>query len=157
MVPKTTAGRSSVTVESSWNPNFFEGGRREMVGDNYKVASVGMDTSRRLFVMAEMYVEEDKMKYTEEQLARMTSLPGVVISEDKVKRKKEIPILVEPTTVNIDGNSTPNQEWISIVAQIGRVAGVKDDRRAQIMKGMEILNNWNDETAQINASLPAGM
>lgn len=157
MVPKTTAGRSSVTVESSWNPNFFEGGRKEMVGDNYKVASVGMDTSRRLFVMAEMYVEEDKMKYTEEQLARMASLPGVVISDDKVKRKKEIPILVEPTTVNIDGNSTPNQEWISIVAQIGRVAGVKDDRRAQIMKGMEILNNWNDETAQINASLPAGM
>jgi hypothetical protein len=128
-----------------------------MAGDNYKVASVGMDTSRRLFVMAETYIEEDKNNYTPEQIARLSALPGVVITENKVKRKKEIPILVEPTTVNIDGNSTPNQEWISIVAQIGRVAGVKGDRREQILKGMDILNNWNDETAQINASLPAGV
>lgn len=157
MVPRTTAGRSTITVESSWNPEFFSGARRSMVGDNYKVASVGMDTSRRLFVMAETYIEEDKSNYTEEQIARLSALPGVVIEEDKIKRKKEIPILVEPTTVNIDGNSTPNQEWISIVAQIGRVAGVKGDRREQILKGMEILNKWNDETAQINASLPTGM
>ena len=157
MVPRTTAGRSTITVESSWNPEFFNGARKTMVGDNYKVASVGMDTSRRLFVMAETYIEEDKNNYTEEQIARLSALPGVVITENKVKRKKEIPILVEPTTVNIDGNSTPNQEWISIVAQIGRVAGVKGERREQILKGMDILNNWNDETAQINASLPAGM
>lgn len=157
MVPRTTAGRSTIVVESSWNPEFFSGERKSMVGDNYKVASVGMDTSRRLFVMAETYVEEDKSNYTQEQIDRLSSLPGVVIEENKIKRKKEIPILVEPTTVNIDGNSTPNQEWISIVAQIGRVAGVKDDRKQQILKGMEILNNWNDETAQINASLPTGM
>ena len=157
MVPRTTAGRSTITVESSWNPNLFSGERAAMAGDNYKVASVGMDTSRRLFVMAETYIEEDKNNYTPEQIARLSALPGVVITENKVKRKKEIPILVEPTTVNIDGNSTPNQEWISIVAQIGRVAGVKGDRRGQILKGMDILNNWNDETAQINASLPAGV
>lgn len=157
MVPRTTAGRSTIVVESSWNPNFFTGARAGMIGDNYKVASVGMDTSRRLFVMAETYVEESKDQYTPEQLARLQGLQGVEITEKLVKRKKEIPILVEPTTANIDGNSGPNEEWMSIVAQIGRVTGVKGDRKKQILKGLEVLNNWNDETAQINAGLPSGL
>ena len=157
MVPRSGAGRSTIIVESSFPASDFEGPRGAMISDTYRVASVGMDASRRLFVMAETYVEEETSKYTPEQLARLQGVPGVVIQSDVVKRKQEIPIVVEPTLANVNGSSTPNEEWLSIVAQIGYVSGVKTDRRSQILKGMEVLNNWNDESAQINAFMPSGM
>ena len=152
-VPRTSAGRSTITVESSWNSDFFEGPRREMVGDSYKVAAVAMDANKNLFVMAETIVEEDKSTFTPEQLERLSRNPSIVITEKKVRRRREIPIIVEPTTININNKSMVNEEYMTILASIGRVSGVKDDRRAQIKKGLDVLDKWNNEAAQINASL----
>ena len=153
MVPKTTVGRSSIMVEASFPPNYFPGDRQAMQSDSYRVASVGMDESRRLFVMAETYIEEDVNKFSQEDLAKFAQIPGVFIDQKVVKRKVEIPIVVEPTAININGTSNANEEWLSIVAQIGRAAGVKGDRKEQILAGLEMLSDWNDESAQINASM----
>jgi len=46
-----------------------------------------------------------------------------------------------------------NEEYMTILASIGRVSGVKEDRNAQILKGLDVLNTWNDEAAQTNAAL----
>ena len=152
-VPRTSAGRSTITVESSWNSDFFQGPRREMVGDSYKVAAVAMDANKNLFVMAETIIEEDKSNFTPEQLERLSRNPSIVITEKKVRRRREIPIIVEPTTININNKSMVNEEYLTILASIGRVSGVKDDRRAQIKKGLDVLDKWNDESAQTNAAL----
>ena len=48
-----------------------------------------------------------------------------------------------------------NEEYISILAQIGYAAGVTEgDRNAAIKKGMETLRSYNDSEAQIFASMP---
>jgi len=158
MVPKSTSGRSNIVVEAVYDPSLFPGERANMSANNYRVAAVGMDVNRHLFVLAETYVEAEMSEFTPEQLEELRGLPGVSIDlESKmVRSKKEFPIMVEPTTININGSSEANQEWISIVAQIGRNAGVKDDRKAQVLKGMQMLDDWNDEAAQINASLQTG-
>lgn len=158
MVPKPTAGRSNIVVESVYDPSLFAGERANMSGNSYRVAAIGMDNERNLYVMAETYVEAEMSDFTPEQLEAFRNLPGVSIDlESKmVRSKKEFPIVVEPTMINIDGSSNPNEEWISIAAQIGRNAGVKDDRKAQVLKGMQMLDDWNDEAAQINASLRTG-
>ena len=106
-----------------------------MVGDSYKVAAVAMDANKNLFVMAETIVEEDKSNFTPEQLERLSRNPSIV------------------TTININNKSMVNEEYMTILASIGRVSGVKDDRRAQIKKGLDVLDKWNNEAAQINASL----
>ena len=48
-----------------------------------------------------------------------------------------------------------NDEYISILAQIGFMAGVKEgERNDAIRKGLEVLKMFNDSEAQIFASQP---
>ena len=151
-VPRTSAGRSTITVESSWNSDFFQGPRREMVGDSYKVASVAMDANKNLFVMAETIIEEDKSNFTPEQLERLSRNPSIVITEKKVRRRREIPIIVEPTTININNKSMVNEEYLTILASIGRSLGSKT------IEGLRLRRAWTSWTsgmmsAQTNAAL----
>ncbi len=154
-VPKTTAGRSNIVVETVYDPSKFSGERANMSANNYRVAAVGIDDNRHLYVLAETYVEIEMSEFTPEQLEEFRKLEGVEIdlTSKTVTQKKEFPIMVEPTMINITGSSDANQEYISILAQIGRNCGVKGDRKAQVRKGIEELQKWNDEAAQIDASL----
>ena len=140
-VPRTSAGRSTITVESSWNPDFFQGPRRDMVGDSYKVAAVAMDANKNLFVMAETIIEEDKSNFTPEQLDRLSRNPSIVITEKKVRRRREIPIIVEPTTININNKSMVNEEYLTILASIGRSLG------SRTIEGLRLRRAWTSWTS----------
>ena len=68
--------------------------------------------------------------------------------------KRTVPIVVSPTIV-VDGTTIRNPEYLSILAQIAYVKGYKiEDQVDAAAKGMDILELFNDEPAQIAAALP---
>ena len=152
MVPRSGVGKSTVMVESSYIPQSASDPRAREVSDQYKVLGVAVDESgsNNLFVRAEMYVEEDIDALDP---AYAATLQGYDINADgkTTNVKKVVNIVVRAITE--EGQT--NNEYISILAQIGFSAGVKDgDRREAIQKGLKVLKMFNDSEAQIFASQP---
>ena len=104
----------------------------------------------KLFVRAEMYLQQDISDLDPTYAA---TLQGYDINMDgkTVDKKEVVNIVVDAYTPEGD----TNQEYISILAQLGYSAGVKDgERNNAIKKGMEVLRTFNDSEAQIFASQP---
>ena len=104
----------------------------------------------KLFVRAEMYVQKNINDLDPTYAA---TLQGYDINIDgkTVDKKEAVNIVVDAYTP--DGET--NQEYISILAQLGYASGVKDgERNDAIKKGVEVLRSFNDSEAQIFASQP---
>lgn len=133
--------------------------RANEVSDQYKVLAVAIDESKNLFVNAEMYMEltDEEVALDPELQARRNNLLAMGMSTDaaKVSRKKRtVPIIVSPT-MEKDGRIVRNPEYLTILAKIALAKGFKiDDQLDAAAKGMDILEDFNDEQAQIAASLP---
>jgi len=151
MVPKTGIGKSGLMVESVYQPLDDLDPRANEVSDQYRVLGVAMDENRNLFVRAEMYVEEDISNLDPARLAALANIQGVDINaEAKTARTKVMRnFVVKALTPEGD----QNQEYLSILGQIGYAAGVTEGEKAVALgKGIEILRNFNDEQAQLIAS-----
>tara|TARA_X000001036_G_scaffold28804_1_gene23803 strand:+ start:17645 stop:19468 length:1824 start_codon:yes stop_codon:yes gene_type:complete len=151
MVPKSGVGKSSIMVESTYKPQSQDDARYGEVSDQYRVNGVAIDEDRNLFVRAEMYVSQDVSDLSAERLERLRSLQGVDIDlETKTARSKVVRNIVV-TPINRDGSR--NEEYISILGQIGYAAGVKQGSQQDALKaGMQTLVDFNDSQAQIRAS-----
>jgi hypothetical protein len=105
-------------------------------------------------VRAEMYVSEDVSGLSPERLERLSTLQGVDLDmETKTARRKVIRNIVVPPTTR-DGRQ--NQEYLSILGQIGYSAGAtKGEQKDALMKGLQILIEFNDAQAQLAASAGA--
>jgi|8_EtaG_2_1085327.scaffolds.fasta_scaffold10673_2 hypothetical protein len=152
MVPKSGVGKSSITVEKSYIPQNNTDPRANEVSDQYRVLGVAMDNSDvpKLFVRAEMYLQKNINDLDPTYAA---TLQGYDINIDgkTVDKKEAVNIVVDAYTP--DGET--NQEYISILAQLGYASGVKDgERNEAIKKGVEVLRTFNDSEAQIFASQP---
>jgi len=154
MVPKTGVGKSSILVESTYQTQDPTDPRANEVSDQYRVAGVAIDESRNLMVRAEMYVSEDVSGLSPERLERLSQLQGVDLDlETKTARRKVIRNIVVPPTTR-DGRQ--NQEYLSILGQIGYSAGAtKGEQKDALMKGLQILIEFNDAQAQLAASAGA--
>ena len=150
MVPKSGIGKSSIMIESTYVPQDDQDPRLHEVSDQYKVLGEAMDESDvpNLFVRAEMYMEEDVTEVN----PYLVGLEGVLAPDSKTKNVKTATnIVVSPH----NENGETNQEYISILAQLGYSAGVTEgDRSNAIKKGMETLRSYNDSESQIFASMP---
>ena len=151
MVPKSGIGKSGLMVESVYQPLDDLDPRANEVSDQYRVLGVAMDGNRNLFVRAEMYIEEDISNLDPARLAALANIQGVDINaEAKTARTKVMRnFVVKALTPEGD----QNQEYQSILGQIGYAAGVTEGEKAVALgKGIEILRNFNDEQAQLIAS-----
>ena len=150
MVPKSGVGKSEMWIESSYVPQDDQDPRLNEVSNQYKVLGVAVDESDvpNLFVRAEMYIEKDVTEVNE----YLVGLEGVIPPETETQDVKTVKNIVV-TTHNEKGER--NEEYITILAQIGYAAGIKEGERDDaIKKGMEILRSHNDSEAQIFASMP---
>lgn len=150
MVPKSGVGKSSMMIESTYVPQDDQDPRLHEVSDQYRVLGVAVDESDvpNLFVRAEMYMEEDVTEVN----PYLAGLEGVTPPEGKTKNVKTIKNIVV-TTHNEKGER--NEEYVTILAQLGYAAGVTEgERNDAIKKGMEVLRRYNDSEAQIFASMP---
>ena len=129
------------------------------VSDQYKVLSVGIDANKNLFVTAEMYKEltNDELAGSPELQARRQNLIAMGLNVDAAKvtrQKRTVPIIVKPT-MDKDGRTVRNPEYMTILAKLALLKGFKiEDQIDAAAKGMDILEDFNDEQAQIAASLP---
>ena len=150
MVPKSGVGKSAMMIESTYVPQDDQDPRLHEVSDQYRVLGVAVDESDvpNLFVRAEMYIEEDVTEVNE----YLAGLKGVTPPESKTKDVKVVKNIVV-TTHNEKGER--NEEYVTILAQLGYAAGITEGEREDAMKkGMEILRSHNDSEAQIFASMP---
>ena len=152
MVPRSGVGKSTVMVESTYTPRSNTDPRANEVSDQYKVLGVAVDASgaNNLFVRAEMYVEEEISSLDP---AIAATLQNYNINADgKTTNVKKVVNIVVPA---VGEGGEKNDEYVSILAQIGFMAGVKEgDRNDAIKKGLEVLKMFNDSEAQIFASQP---
>ena len=129
------------------------------VSDQFKVLAVGIDESKNLFVNAEMFVEatEDELANNPELQARRANLIAMGLNADAAKvtrQRRTVPIIIKPT-MEKDGRIVRNPEYITLLAKLALVKGFKiEDQMDAAAKGMDILEDFNDEQAQIAASLP---
>jgi len=129
------------------------------VSDQYKVLAVGIDANKNLFVTAEMYKEltNDELADNPELQARRQNLIAMGLNVDAAKitrQKRTVPIIVKPT-MDKDGRIVRNPEYMTILAKLALLKGFKiEDQIDAAAKGMDILEDFNDEQAQIAASLP---
>jgi hypothetical protein len=152
MVPKSGVGKSSVMVESTYTPQSNTDPRANEVSDQYKVLGVAVDESgaNNLFVRAEMYIEEEIASMNPEIAAQLQNYD--INADGKTTNVKKVVNIVVPA---VGQGGEKNPEYLSILAQIGYMAGVKDgERRDAIAKGLETLKMFNDSEAQIFASQP---
>ena len=150
MVPKSGVGKSAMMIESTYVPQDDQDPRLHEVSDQYRVLGVAIDESDvpNLFVRAEMYMEEDVTEVN----PYLAGLEGVKPPEGKTKNVKTVKNIVV-TTHNEKGER--NEEYVTILAQLGYAAGVTEGERDDaIKKGMEVLRRYNDSEAQIFASMP---
>ena len=152
MVPKSGVGKSSVMVESTYTPTSDDDPRAREISDQYRVLGVAMDESDvpNLFIRAEMYVEENIDALDPAYAATLKNYD--INSDGKTVNTKTVKNIVVGAYTEGGEN---NQEYVSVLAQIGYAAGAtKGDRNAAIKKGLESLRSYNDSEAQIFASLP---
>ena len=152
MVPKSGVGKSSVMVESTYTPQSDTDPRANEVSDQYRVLGVAVDESgaNNLFVRAEMYVEEEISSMDPAIAAQLQNYD--INADGKTTNVKKVVNIVVPA---VGQGGEKNAEYLSILAQIGYIAGVKDgERRAAITKGLETLKMFNDSESQIFASQP---
>jgi len=129
------------------------------VSDQYKVLAVGIDVNKNLFVTAEMYKEltNEELANSPELQARRQNLIAMGLNVDAAKvtrQKRTVPIIVKPT-MDKDGRAVRNPEYMTILAKLALLKGFKiEDQIDAAAKGMDILEDFNDEQAQIAASLP---
>ena len=129
------------------------------VSDQYKVLGVAIDANKNLFVTAEMYMEttEEDLANNPQLQARRANLIAMGLNVDAAKvtrQKRTVPIIVSPT-MEKDGKVVRNPEYLTILAKLALIKGFKiDDQLDAAAKGMDILEDFNDEQAQIAASLP---
>jgi hypothetical protein len=106
-----------------------------------------------------MYFEltGDELANDPELQARRANLIALGLSTDaaKISRKKRTSnIMVAPTLMK-DGRNVRNPEYMSILAKLAYIKGYRiDDTVQAAAKGMDILEAFNDEQAQIAASMP---
>jgi hypothetical protein len=159
LVPSTGVGGPGLMVPRSHVAVAGDDPRANEVSDQYKVLAVAIDEGKNLFVNAEMYMEltDEEVALDPELQARRNNLLAMGMSTDaaKVSRKKRtVPIIVSPT-MEKDGRIVRNPEYLTILAKIALAKGFKiDDQLDAAAKGMDILEDFNDEQAQIAASLP---
>ena len=147
MVPRTGVGKSTIVVESSYVPQSDTDPRANEVGGQYKVLALAIDNSDvpKLFVRAEMDMRQEIIN------PFMSGIQGVTLPESDQKAKEVVNIVVDA----YDPEGEYNEEYVSILAQLGYTAGVKEgERREAIEKGIEVLRTFNDSEAQIFASQP---
>ena len=152
MVPKSGVGKSSIMVESTYTPKGDSDPRAREISDQYRVLGVAMDESDvpNLFIRAEMYVEENIDTLDPAYAATLKNYD--INSDGKTVNTKVVKNIVVGAYTEGGEN---NQEYISVLAQIGYAAGAtKGDRNAAIKKGLESLRSYNDSEAQIFASMP---
>ena len=134
-------------VESSYVPQSDTDPRANEVGGQYKVLALAIDNSDvpKLFVRAEMDMRQEIIN------PFMSGIQGVTLPESDQKAKEVVNIVVDA----YDPEGEYNEEYVSILAQLGYTAGVKEgERREAIEKGIEVLRTFNDSEAQIFASQP---
>ena len=157
LVPKKGVGSSSIMVPRSYQPQSQSDPRFNEVSDQYKAKAVAIDANKNIFVQAEMFFEAGEEELPPELAARRANLMAMGFDADaaKVSRvKKTVPIVVSPT-IMVDGRMIRNPEYLSILAQLAYVKGYKiEDQLDAAAKGMDILEDFNDEQAQIAAALP---
>ena len=113
---------------------------------------VAVDESgaNNLFVRAEMFIEEEIASMDPEIAAQLQNYD--INADGKTTNVKKVVNIVVPA---VGQGGEKNPEYLSILAQIGYMAGVKDgERRDAIAKGLETLKMFNDSEAQIFASQP---
>tara|TARA_Y100000114_G_scaffold149562_1_gene163860 strand:- start:384 stop:827 length:444 start_codon:yes stop_codon:yes gene_type:complete len=144
-------------VPRSYQPQSESDPRFNEVSDQYKAKAVAIDANKNIFVQAEMFFEASEEELPPELAARRANLMAMGFDADaaKVSRvKKTVPIVVSPT-IMVDGRMIRNPEYLSILAQLAYVKGYKiEDQLDAAAKGMDILEDFNDEQAQIAAALP---
>jgi len=157
MVPRKGVGASSIMIPRSYQPQDESDPRFNEVSDQYKAKALAMDTNKNIFVQAEMYFEAGEEELPPELAARRANLLAMGFATEAAKAtrvKRTVPIVVSPTIV-VDGTTIRNPEYLSILAQIAYVKGYKiEDQVDAAAKGMDILELFNDEQAQIAAALP---
>lgn len=159
LVPSTGAGGPGLMVPRSYVPMMGDDPRVNEVSDQYKVLGVAIDANKNLFVTAEMYMEttEEDLANNPQLQARRANLIAMGLNVDAAKvtrQKRTVPIIVSPT-MEKDGKVVRNPEYLTILAKLALIKGFKiDDQLDAAAKGMDILEDFNDEQAQIAASLP---
>ena len=159
LVPSTGAGGPGLMVPRSCVPMMGDDPRVNEVSDQYKVLGVAIDANKNLFVTAEMYMEttEEDLANNPQLQARRANLIAMGLNVDAAKvtrQKRTVPIIVSPT-MEKDGKVVRNPEYLTILAKLALIKGFKiDDQLDAAAKGMDILEDFNDEQAQIAASLP---
>jgi hypothetical protein len=165
MVPKAGTGGSNIIVPVSHDANWHGADPRYGQDDtNFKVLALAVDQDKNLVVDIEMY-----FKLTEEEAAMDPELQdrkaklismGLPEEAEKISRKKKVVhTVIAPVSY---GNSFPyktqrNPEYMSILAQLAAAKGYKIDNQLDAAaKGLDILEDFNDEQAQIAYSLPQG-
>ena len=157
LVPRKGVGASSIMVPRSYQPQDQSDPRFNEVSDQYKAKAIAMGADKNIFVQAEMFFEVGEDELPPELAARRANLMAMGFDADAAKAsrvKKTVPIVVPPTIV-VDGRTIRNPEYLSILAQLAYVKGYKiEDQLDAAAKGMDILEDFNDEQAQIAAALP---
>ena len=159
LVPSTGAGGPGLMIPRSYTPMTPDDPRVNEVSDQYKVLAVGIDANKNLFVTAEMYKEltNDELAGNPELQARRQNLMAMGLNVDAAKvtrQKRTVPIIIKPT-MDKDGRTVRNPEYMTILAKLALLKGFKiEDQIDAAAKGMDILEDFNDEQAQIAASLP---
>ena len=157
LVPKKGVGSSSIMVPRSYQPQNQSDPRFNEVSDQYKAKAVAIDANKNIFVQAEMFFEAGEEELPPELAARRANLMAMGFDADaaKVSRVKKTEPIVVPPTIMVDGRMIRNPEYLSILAQLAYVKGYKiEDQLDAAAKGMDILEDFNDEQAQIAAALP---
>jgi len=120
---------------------------------------VAMDQGKNLFVQAEMYMEvtDEELALDPELQARRNNLIALGLDADaaKVSRKKRTVNIVVTPTMEKGGRTVRNPEYLTILANLAKAKGYKiEDQLEAAGKGMDILDDFNDEQAQISAFMP---
>tara|TARA_R100000406_G_C3081338_1_gene117021 strand:- start:151 stop:963 length:813 start_codon:yes stop_codon:yes gene_type:complete len=156
-VPRSGVGSSTVMVARSYQPQTEDDPRFNEVSDQFKAKAVAMDVNKNLFVQAEMLFEVGEEELPPELAARRANLLAMGFDTEATKAsriKRTVPIVITPT-ISVDGATIRNPEYMSLLAQIAYVKGYRiDDQVEAAAQGMDILDTFNDEQAQIAAALP---
>jgi len=150
---------TAIMVPRSYKPQSESDPRYNEVSDKYKVNGVAMDQGKNLFVQAEMYMEvtDEELALDPELQARRNNLIALGLDADaaKVSRKKRTVNIVVTPTMEKGGRTVRNPEYLTILANLAKAKGYKiEDQLEAAGKGMDILDDFNDEQAQISAFMP---
>jgi len=144
LVPRAGVGGSTTIIPVSESPISDLDPRSKIAGDSYKLTGVAMDEGNRLFVNAQAKVNVPKNEFTPEAMERLRAA-GVDISGEFIQQTKPISFVLEPSK---------GDEYLSILANLGYSAGAKkDNRRDAIIRGHELLQQFNEQQAQILAGI----